>query len=194
MGGRFLELVQAVKEKKFREDLFYRLNVLPLQLPPLRERKKDIPLLLNYFIRKESLVLGIPQKSFSDEALPYLSAYRWEGNIRELENFVKYILSTVDDVVVNANELPDHIRQMKSETEAPTESLPDFAETRTPEPRTLARNAKIPFGDYSWEALDREYVKYLLIKNNWVVARAARDAGVKRSTFDSRMKRLGFKK
>ncbi len=188
------DLVEAVREKTFRQDLFYRLNVLPLQLPPLRERKNDICLLFNYFIRKESLELGIAQKRISGEALKYLLKYRWEGNIRELENFVKYILSTVDDVVVNANAIPDHIKQEQFEKEPFTESLPVLEKTTISENGPLAKKAQIAFAYYSWEELEREYVKCLLDKNNWVVSRAASDAGVNRSTFDSRMKRLGIKK
>jgi transcriptional regulator with GAF, ATPase, and Fis domain len=188
------DLVAAVKQKTFREDLFYRLNVLPLHLPPLRERKNDISLLLNYFIRKESLALGIPQKRVSDEALAYLLQYHWEGNIRELENFAKYILSTVEDAVVKANEIPDYIKHVEFKKEHPNESLPVPEEKANTLNVPILEAPEIPFGDYSWDELDREYVNYLLVKNKWVVARAARDAGVKRSTFDSRMKKLGFKK
>jgi len=104
------DLNNAIIKKEFREDLFYRLNVLPVHLPPLRDRKKDIPLLLNYFLKKESLELGVSQKRISKKALQYLENYQWEGNIRELENFVKYILSTVDNDIVGVNEIPDHFK------------------------------------------------------------------------------------
>ncbi len=188
------DLVKAVKEKTFREDLYYRLNVLPLHLPPLRKRKNDIPLLLNYFIKRESVELGIPQKRISSEALIYLVRYQWEGNIRELENFVKYILSTVEAVIVNVSDIPDHFKQQESNRESPIESLPDLKETMLSGNENLPGKAAIPFADYTWEKLEKEYVRSLLFKNNWVVTRAARDAGINRSTFDSRMKKLGIRK
>ena len=188
------DLVEAVKEKTFREDLFYRLNVLPLHLPPLRVRKNDIPLLLNFFIKRESLELRIPQKRISRDALEYLVKYKWEGNIRELENFVKYTLSTVDDVIVNVNDIPEHIKKNEFNPPSPTESVSVLGETRISGNEPSPEKAETQFADYSWEALEREYVKYLLNKNNWVVTRAAGDAGINRSTFDSRMKKLGIKK
>jgi len=82
-------LEKMVKEKKFREDLFFRLNVIPIALPPLRERKEDIPLLCEYFLAKLSQETGLPVKTLSQEAMQMLEAYRWPGNIRELENVIK---------------------------------------------------------------------------------------------------------
>jgi len=188
------DLVEAVKEKTFREDLYYRLNVLPLHLPPLRERQNDIPLLLNYFIKKESLELGIPQKRISSDALAYLQRYQWEGNIRELENFVKYILSTVDGDIVGVNDIPDHFKQKEMGKETAGKNLPAFEKSTAPDRTFSQGNTVIQFADYTWEELDIAYVRYLLDKNNWVVTRAAIDAGINRSTFDSRMKKLGIRK
>lgn len=188
------DLVDAVKKKTFREDLFYRLNVLPLHLPPLRERKNDISLLLNYFIKRESLELGIPQKRISGDALMYLEKFQWAGNIRELENFVKYILSTVNDGVVNVNDIPDHFKPPEIHKGSSTDGFSVLEETTISGNQTSPEKSKIPFADLTWEALDKAYVKYLLNKNNWVVTRAASDAGINRSTFDSRMKKLGIKK
>ncbi len=82
-------LEKMVKEKKFREDLFFRLNVIPIHLPPLRERKEDIPLLCEYFLAKLSQETGGPRKTLSPEAMQMLEDYRWPGNIRELENVIK---------------------------------------------------------------------------------------------------------
>ena len=188
------DLDEAVKEKRFREDLYYRLNVLPLHLPPLRKRRNDIPLLLNYFIRRESIELGIPQKRISGDALIYLQNYGWAGNIRELENFVKYILSTVEGNIVGVSDIPDHFKHEETEKAAATENLPAPGNPVAPERTFPQENADIHFADCTWAELDRAYVRHLLQKNNWVVSRAARDAGIKRSTFDSRMKKLSIKK
>jgi transcriptional regulator with GAF, ATPase, and Fis domain len=188
------DLNAAIKIKAFREDLFYRLNVLPLNLPPLRERKKDIPLLLNYFIKRESLELDIPPKRISSDAVKYLVDYPWYGNIRELENFVKYILSTVGDMIVKVKDIPDHFKQKKA-----IHLLPDNEKPITEKPVRLPDNAssgraKTQLTDYTWEELEKEYILQLLTQNNWIVTRAANDAKMNRSTFDSRMKKLGIKK
>ncbi len=188
------DLVEAVKKKTFREDLYYRLNVLPLHLPPLRKRKNDIPLLLNYFIRKASIELGIPQKRISGDALTYLQRYQWQGNIRELENFVKYILSTIEGSIVGVTDIPDHFKQKETEKAAATENPPAFSNSMVPERKFAKEKVNIDFSDYTWAELEKAYVKYLLQENNWVVTRAARSAGINRSTFDSRMKKIGIKK
>ncbi|HKX13316.1 MAG TPA: sigma-54 dependent transcriptional regulator [bacterium] len=95
-------LEKMVKEKKFREDLFFRLNVIPIHLPPLRERKEDVPLLCEYFLGKLAFEANIPLKMLSPEAMQMLEAYRWPGNIRELENVIKRaaILSANDTLHV----------------------------------------------------------------------------------------------
>ena len=187
------DLNKAIIKKEFREDLFYRLNVLPIHLPPLRERKKDIPLLVNYFLKRESLELGVSQKRISKKALQYLENYQWEGNIRELENFVKYILSTVDSDIVGVNEMPDHFKnQLYKRNNSNT--FPLHEEPMLSADSFSPRSAESPFAGYSWETLERNYVLYLLDKNRWNITRAAKDAKINRSTFDSRMKKLGIHK
>ena len=185
-------LNNAIIKKEFREDLFYRLNVLPIHLPPLRERKKDIPLLVNCFLKRESLGLRVSQKRISKKALQYLEDYPWEGNIRELENFVKYILSTVDNGIVGVNEIPDHFKKEHHNRNNNTSSFPEEQVFSASNP-SLA-TVESPFAGYSWEALERDYVLYLLNKNRWNITRAAIDAKINRSTFDSRMKKLGIYK
>jgi transcriptional regulator with GAF, ATPase, and Fis domain len=186
------DLIKAIAQKDFRQDLFYRLNVLPLHLPPLRKRKRDIPLLLNCFIKKESLKLGVPTKKISKKALEHLENHRWEGNIRELENFVKYILSAVDNDIVGINDIPDHFKKDRPKNVAARESSsrkePVFSA------KSIFSGDESPFSGYSWEALERDYVLYLLNKNKWNITRAADDAKMNRSTFNSRMKKLGIQK
>ena len=186
------DLIKAIAQKDFREDLFYRLNVLPLHLPPLRKRKRDIPLLLNYFIKRESLKLGVPIKKISKKALEYLENHYWEGNIRELENFVKYILSAVENNIVGINDIPDHFKNERPKNVATRESLslkePVFSA------KSIYSMNESPFAGYSWEELERDYVLYLLNKNKWNITRASDDAKMNRSTFNSRMKKLGIHK
>jgi transcriptional regulator with GAF, ATPase, and Fis domain len=187
-------LTEAMTTKEFREDLYYRISVLPLHLPPLRERKQDIQLLLNYFLKRESLRMGIAQKRISTGALEYLESYPWEGNIRELENFVKYVLSTVDADMVGVNDIPDHFRRQDVRGTGPVRSSPPQEESLLSDGSHFAERSDSPFAGYSWRELERNYVTYLLEKNKWNVTRAANDAGLNRSTFDSRVKKLGIRK
>ena len=94
------DLEKAVEEKKFREDLFYRLNVFPVKVPPLRERKEDIPLLVEYFINRYCNEMKTPVKSISKEALDILMGYHWKGNVRELENSIERAVILCDGDVI----------------------------------------------------------------------------------------------
>ncbi|MBS1233044.1 MAG: two component, sigma54 specific, transcriptional regulator, Fis family, partial [Nitrospirae bacterium] len=98
------DLERAVEEKKFREDLFYRLNVFPVRVPPLRERKEDIPLLVEYFINKYCNEMKTPAKSISKEAVDILMGYHWKGNVRELENSIERAVILCDGDVIT----PEH--------------------------------------------------------------------------------------
>ena len=180
------DLGEGVRSRTFREDLFYRLNVLPLRLPPLRERRDDIPELLRYFSRREAVRMGIPPKTFGDDALAVLVAAPWPGNVRELENVVKYVLATVPGERVGPADLPPHLttgEPLPRPAAAPgeiTSAPPTSAERR-------------PLADHSWEEMERAYVTELLHVWSDNVSQAARAAGLKRSTFDSRLKRLGVR-
>ncbi len=99
------DIEKAVEEKLFREDLFYRLNVFPVTIPPLRERKEDIPLLLEFFIHKYCKELKTPPKSISKEAVDTLVNYPWKGNVRELENCIERSIILCDGETITA----DHI-------------------------------------------------------------------------------------
>lgn len=83
------DLEEAMENGEFREDLYYRLAVVPMELPPLRERKEDIPLLLNFFLKKQKGEVGV---RFSEEVIKFLTSYSWPGNVRELENVVEQML------------------------------------------------------------------------------------------------------
>jgi transcriptional regulator with PAS, ATPase and Fis domain len=91
------DLESLVKERRFRRDLFYRLNVIPLRLPPLRERQEDIPLLVEHFIQKTRIRHPHPIQEITPEALEYLMAHGWPGNIRELENVIERAVALAGD-------------------------------------------------------------------------------------------------
>jgi Nif-specific regulatory protein len=102
-------LEKAVKEGRFREDLYYRLNVVCLHLPALRERKEDIPVLVDYFIAKYAAELKKPPKGVSPEALDRLSAYHWPGNVRELENVIERAMVLCGSDQIGQEDLPPQI-------------------------------------------------------------------------------------
>ncbi|HOE16447.1 MAG TPA: sigma-54 dependent transcriptional regulator [Syntrophorhabdaceae bacterium] len=104
------DLQALVQKGLFREDLFYRINVITVDLPPLRERGNDILLLIRYFSRKFSEELGRPAPLFSDRALEVLRSYHWPGNVRELENTVQRLVVMIDRDPVDAPDLPEHMR------------------------------------------------------------------------------------
>ena len=109
------ELEKAVEEKRFRKDLYYRLNVIPIHLPPLRDRREDIPLLLSQFVDKLSKRKKKSIKGVSQDAVRLFEAYDWPGNIRELENLVeRLVVLKESDSSITPRDLPDKIRQSKA--------------------------------------------------------------------------------
>jgi two-component system, NtrC family, nitrogen regulation response regulator GlnG len=111
----------AVTQKRFREDLYYRLNVVPVYLPPLRERRDDIPLLIDYFLQRFEADLGTGRKFLSNEARDILLTYHWAGNIRELENVIKRAMVLTTSSVILPQHLPEAIRGgTKEEDESDT--------------------------------------------------------------------------
>lgn len=111
------DLAEAVRMGTFREDLYYRLNVVNIQLPPLRERREDIPFLVSFFIEKYNQKHGMKVKAVSQKALNLLMAYPWPGNVRELENTIESIMVINSPEVIDVSHLPREIRSLKERPE-----------------------------------------------------------------------------
>ena len=105
-------LQQKMLDKTFREDLFYRLSVIPVQLPPLRDRVEDIPLLVNHCLRQIAQRQGVPPPHISDEVMNVLKAYGWPGNVRELQNAIERACALCDDGVIVLRDLPERVLEM----------------------------------------------------------------------------------
>ncbi len=103
------DLADSIQKGTFREDLFYRINVIPIALPPLRQRREDIPLLVDSFIDKFCATLGVPKKRISADAMRAIEKYHWPGNVRELENVVERMIALETSDVLTTKSLPEHI-------------------------------------------------------------------------------------
>ena len=165
-----LDMEKALGEGTFREDLYYRLSVIPIHLPPLRERPDDIPLLLRYFCAKH----GSRQVGFDRRAMDTLVKYGWPGNVRELENTVERLLIMRDSDTIAPEDLPDKIRSGNAAT---------FVASAV---------VNLPPEGYSLEQLEREVVVAALERNNWNQTAAARFLRIPRHTLIYRMEKYGI--
>jgi two-component system NtrC family response regulator len=168
-----LDIEKAIGEGVFREDLYYRLSVIPIHLPPLRQRRDDIPLLLRHFCSK----YGAPRVEFDKACLEKLSVYAWPGNVRELENLVERLLIMRSGEIIISADLPDKIR---------SDSAPTTA-------RSAGANViNLPDEGYPLEQLEREVVIQALERNNWNQTAAARFLRIPRHTLIYRMEKYGI--
>ncbi len=163
-----LDIDKATADGTFREDLYYRLSVIPIHLPPLRERRKDIPVLIRYFCNKH----GGEKITFEQSALETLVRYPWPGNVRELENTVERLLIMRDSSVITVEALPDKFRA--NSTQASTV-------------------LKLPDEGYPLEQLEREVVVEALERNSWNQTAAARFLRIPRHTLVYRIEKYGIR-
>jgi DNA-binding NtrC family response regulator len=125
MAATNRDLQSDVAEGRFREDLFYRLKVIHLHLPPLRRRGDDVPTLARHFVARTCERFGIPAKRLTPDAIRVLQAYSWPGNIRELENIVEQTVALEPDELISSGSLPEHLRGEPSGMAADTTALPE---------------------------------------------------------------------
>jgi two-component system nitrogen regulation response regulator NtrX len=161
-------LQNEIAAGRFREDLFYRLNVIPVSVPPLRERQEDIPILARYFMRVFSLEHGRGPKDFSSDALDMMVDYSWPGNVRELRNEIERLVIMVQDPLIQAGDL----------------SLPNGA-------GGAARTSTLHEARAQYE---REFILSKLKENNWNISQTARLLGLERSYLYRKMKAYGIEK
>jgi len=166
-------LIAALNKGKFREDLYYRLNVIPIKVPPLRQRKSDIPLLIDFFMKKFQKGKEKKITGFSPEAMDAMLKYDWPGNVRELENVIKRLTILCDDQVVGCEDLPEHIPQ-KGRSIQPVEE--DFLEDGV----TLHKAVE----DY-----EKRLILGALERSNWVKTRAAKLLNINRTTLVEKIKK-----
>ena len=157
---------------RFRDDLFYRLNVIPIHVPPLRERKEDMPLLVEHFIRVFSLENGKRPKTVSVEALAYFLSYDWPGNVRELRNMVERLVIMSPREVIGPEDLPPPLRPK---------------EAALPEDQIKEKNLK-----EAREAFERAYILAELRAQDWSMTRTSDRLGIERSHLYRKLKAYGI--
>jgi len=163
------DLKEAIKDGSFREDLYYRLSVVPIKLPPLRDRTGDVPLLVEHFLKLRSQKRNGRQRSVSKRALEMLSAYLWPGNVRELEHTIERILILEDCDVIEPEHLPAFISQRQGEFQV--------------------------FSDesFSLEELEKRYIQFVLRQTKGRRQETARILGINRKTLTAKIKKYGLR-
>jgi DNA-binding NtrC family response regulator len=166
-------LLEEVHKNRFREDLYYRLKVVTIEIPPLRERKEDIPELVKYFIEKYSKEFGKEVNGIEEKAMQALLNYHWPGNIRELESVIEKAIIVCEGDKIRLKDIKDELK-----IHSPKNVL----------------EIEIPEEGIDYQELEKELLKKALIKSNYVVAKAARILNMSYKTFWYRLKKYGLLK
>jgi len=170
------DLERKIDEGEFREDLFYRLNVIPIFLPPLRDRREDIPLLAEHFLERFNREHG-KNVSFAPDAMEAISEHRWAGNVRELENLVERAVVMARAPLVTLTDLPRAVRVSSLQSPLEPPSPPRGAPAGGTEPEAVDAPAASPSRADRLLALEKEELRKALEATGWVIARAARLLG-----------------
>jgi len=191
----------AIQEGKFREDLYYRLNIIPIVIPPLRDRKSDIPLLVQHFLSKCNENQGQQPKTISDEAIQILANYSWPGNVRELGNFIERMVVLSVGNNITSKDLPEKVLG-----EVPRESLPPIKEPEYElSPSKMLQNKLqasffmgLPEEGINLKSAVEEFERGLIIealeKTNWVKNKAAGLLELNRTTLVEKLKKMNLKR
>ena len=168
------DLEKAVADLKFREDLYYRLNVIPITLPPLRDRSSDVSLLVNYFINAFNIQKSRNIQGVTKEALECLEVYRWPGNIRELQNIIERMVVLKMDGMIEVEDLPDKILSSRLDN--------NFTEVRLPEDGSSFNSMVTNF--------EKQLIQQALSKSSGVKNKAAKLLNMNRTTLIEKIKKL----
>ena len=175
-----INLWTMVTKGTFREDLFFRINVIPVQLPPLRERKGDLPFLIRHFLKKYSGEIGKEVRSMAPDAMAALKAYEFPGNVRELENIIERAVVLCEGEVIRRNDL--ELRSVEEERFQDLNSVPLSIEELKETKKQLRERATEP--------IERAFVINALKRSNWNVSQAAEATGMLRPNFHALLKKL----
>jgi len=174
------DLEKMIKEETFREDLYYRLNIVPITLPGLKERQEDIPMLAMHFLNKYAEEMGKSIKGFTPAAMEKLVRYAWPGNVRELENIIERTIVMSEGEMVQ----PEHL---------PLPSEKADAEIEVPETSEELKEIKKQLREKAVEDVEKAFILRALERNHWNVTRAAEEVGMLRPNFQAMMRKYGLR-
>jgi DNA-binding NtrC family response regulator len=207
------DLLQEIEAGRFRKDLYYRLAVVPIQLPPLRDRHSDIPMLAHHFVEKYNRRLNKKIEGIAADAMAALQAYPWPGNIRELENLMERVLVFADGPQITLRDLPDPVRQGSGQAapapapvSAAAPTLPPAAAapapvTPAPAPASEPTPALPPGGEGGLKEIvkqrsaeiEKEIITKALEEHDWNVTRTAKHLQISRKSLQTKMKEFGLR-
>jgi len=190
-------LEEAIEQGRFREDLYYRLNVIPLHLPPLRERKSDIPLLVEHYLKWFNETKGKSVAGIQDEAVQVLCQYPWPGNIRELANFIERMVVLSTGSTLSTRDLPEKVlgqapkeRWQPLDSAAPQESPAEFIRNT----RRQSYFVGLPEAGLNLKQVVEDFEKELIVealdRTDWVKNKAAQLLGLNRTTLVEKLKKM----
>jgi len=176
------DLEKMIKEEVFREDLYYRLNIVPLYLPTLKERQEDIPLLAVHFLKKYAEEMGKAVKGFTPEAMERLMRYSWPGNVRELENVIERTVVMIDDEMVKVEHLI-----------LPGQQEKEISENQIPMTSEELKEIKKQVREKAVEEIEKSFILNALERHQWNVTRAAEEVGMLRPNFQALMRKYNLR-
>jgi len=189
-------LEEAIERGEFREDLYFRLNVIPIVVPPLRDRREDIPRLVQHFAKRTAEEHNLKPKRFEPSAMDVLSRYRWRGNIRELRNTVERLMIMTPADAVRVEDLPPDIRNAEASVARTSAPVPAPAAENTPAnsvPKTDGQPAGAGTLREFKDAAERAYLVQKLRENNWNISKTAEIIDTPRSNLYKKLEQYGIK-
>ena len=180
------DLARAVKESRFREDLFHRLNVIRINTPPLRQRREDIPLLLSHYLAEAANEIGTPTKLIDADALDSLQSFTWPGNVRQLVNASRRLTVTAPGRVITAQDIPDDLGGRN----APRDAAKEWTRTLAAWAETQIRNSDAPLLDTALPEFEKTLIGIAMSQTNGHRQEAAKLLGWGRNTLARKMKAL----
>lgn len=169
-------------EGTFREDLFFRLNIIPIELPPLRDRKHDIPILIRHFLKKYTAEISKEIKGVAPDVMSFLENFSYPGNVRELENMIERAVVLAEGNIIRNEDL-----ELWDSTKTTSNCMIERIPMNSEELKEMKRHIR----DHAFESLESIFVRNALDRNDWNVTRAAEETGILRPNFQSMMKKLG---
>ena len=179
-------LARAVKEKRFREDLYHRLNVIRINTPPLRQRREDIPQLLNHYLAEAAEEIGTPAKAIDPEALDALQGYGWPGNVRQLVNATRRLTVTAPGGVITAQDIPGDL----GGSETPQRAAKEWTRTLASWAETQLTKSDTPLLDAALPEFEKTLIEIAMSQTNGHRQEAAKLLGWGRNTLARKMKAL----